>query len=162
MQRAADEANCVFSFSENPDQLWINLGDSGEYPIPPYSWIIRHANGEMSVSDAQAFESFTKVVPLPAPVIHPPADGVPDKPKLESVKAPAPTTENIAGDITEMRNEMLSAIKMLQEDDPESVQAALDYLKSAVSMRTRWCNCIPGKCQGGGEAGCRESSPLLK
>lgn len=161
-QRLTDDTNCVFSMADNPDRLWLSL-PSGDVELPPLAWVVRYSEGKLGYIEALEMENYVKVVPLPLPVVHPPADAV------APVLAVVPAVENVVGDITEMRNEMLSAIKLLQEvgedgGDDLSGKAleALDYLKARMAARTKWCNCPPGQCEQPDDLdGCREKSPLL-
>ena len=163
MQRLPDEPNRVFRDSGNPNTLWLSL-PTGEVELPALAWIVKYPDGHYGIVDALDFEEYSKVVPNPPPVVHPAADaGV--------TALPVAAVENVVGDVTEMGNEMMSAIKLLQEANvetdemhglPEKAVEALDYLISALGKRTRWCNCPPGQCAGNNEAGCRINSPLAK
>lgn len=175
-KRLNDDKNCVFTLSDNPDVLWLALPD-GDVELPYLAWVVKHANGNLGYMEAMLMEAYTKVVPVPTPVVHAPADGIPD---LASVTALKPVVneeslKNISGDTTELRNEMLSAIKMLQEADadpdahiPEKVDEALTYLKACMAARTIWCKCPPSLCARKAEEGadidiasCRQNSPLV-
>ena len=179
-QRLTDDTNCVYTNADNPDVLWLAL-PGGDVELPYLAWIVKHANNNIGFIEALDMEKYTKVVPIPPPVVTPPADGIPDA-ATQLAAAPQRTTENLAGDTMEMRNEMLSAIKMLQDgndsDDrtvegmasaiEESHQEALDYLKKCLAARTLWCNCPPGQCASEAEDGadmdiasCRQKSPLV-
>jgi len=166
MQRLPDEMNCVFSMSEDTNRLWLAL-PTGDVELPDLAWIVKYPDGHMGFVDALAFDEAIKVVPIPAPVVHPPADGIVDGASVAVLK-PVPSVENVVGDITEMRNEMMSTIKLLQEGTeqgeglPPKAEEALDYLIHAMSKRTKWCNCAPGMCDGEDMAGCRLNSPLVK
>ena len=108
-----------------------------------------------------------KVLAIPPPTITPPADGIPDGANVTAL-APVKALDELVGDSKEMRNEMLSAITMLQEAYeqadglPPRAEEALDYLINAMAKRTKWCNCPPGQCAGEDQAGCRLNSPLVK
>lgn len=154
MQRLPDEPNRVFSLSGKPDRLWLSL-PTGDVELPSLAWIVMHPDGHYGVVEAMDFEQYSKVVPNPEPVVHPPADGIGGN----VTALPVAAVENAVGDITEMGNEMMSAIKLLQEGKSEE---AVDYLIHALAKRTRWCNCPPGQCAGEGLAGCRVNSPLVK
>ena len=194
-QRLPDDMNSVFSHSDNPNRLWLNL-PTGEVELPQLAWIVKYKDGHLGIIEALEFEEAKKVVPIPPKVITPPADGMPDESHLAGIYPqhvkegktaadyrrpaageaaavpirPVMSAENLGGDVTEMRNEMMSAIKLLQEvgddggDDllqPKAVEA-LDYLIHAMTKRTRWCTCSPGICLQADEAGCRINSPLVK
>lgn len=171
-QRLTDDTNCVYTNADNPDVLWLALPD-GDVELPYLAWVVKHANDKIGWIEALDMEAYTKVVPIPPPVVTPPADGIPDA-ATQLAALPQRTTENLAGDTMEMRNEMLSAIKILQEADeelemglPASVDEALDYLKKCLAKRTRWCGCSPGQCSREHEdkdadlASCRKNSPLV-
>ena len=189
-QRLPDDQNSVFSNSDSPNRLWLNL-PTGEVELPQLAWIVKYPDGHLGIIDALEFENASKVVPIPAKVFTPPADGMPDESHLAEIYpqhvkegltaedykrsdtpalAPVASIENIGGDVTEMRNEMMSAIRLLQEanevdGDPElppKAVEALDYLIHAMAKRTRWCTCPPGICSNKDEAGCRINSPLVK
>ncbi len=161
MKRLDDELNRVFTISDKPSVLWLSL-PTGDAELPELAWIVKYADGHYGIVDALDFEEYSKVVPNPPPVIHAPADG-------GVAPLSAATVENVVGDVTEMGNEMMSAIKLLQavnEDGQDSLppkaEEALDYLIHALGRRTKWCNCPPGQCAGNNEAGCRINSPLAK
>lgn len=185
-QKAVGETNRVYTDASAPQSLFIAL-DSGEYEIEHDAYII-YESGVLTVQNGEVFErQFDKVVPVPPEVIHPEAlpdfetthkveDGklVPLTPEEVEAKqlAKPPKSEPPAlplapgadSDVTEMRNEMMSAIKLLkggEEELPPSGEAALDYLILSVSKRTRWCDCPPGQCAQEDEAGCRLHSPLV-
>lgn len=172
-QRLTDDKNCVYTNADNPDVLWLAL-PGGDVELPYLAWVVKHASGKLGYIEALEMEEYTKVVPIPPPVVHAPADGIPDLASVTVLK-PVATEEslkNISGDVTELRNEMLSAIKMLQdgwnepgETLPPAAEEALNYLKKCMAARTIWCNCSPGQCAGDdGDvdiASCRKNSPLV-
>ncbi len=174
-QRLADDINCVYTNADNPEVLWMSLPE-GDVQLPYLAWVVKHASGDLGFKEALEMETWVKVVPIPPPTVHPPADGIPDVAAVTVLK-PVLTEEslkNISGDVTELRNEMLSAIKMLQDvwDGPgETLQPvaeeALNYLKKCMSARTLWCTCAPGQCAYSDEnsdmdvASCRQNSPLV-
>jgi len=190
-QRLPDEPNCLFAMSEDPTRMWLSL-PTGDVELPALAWVVKYADGHLGIVDALDFDNYVKVVPIPAKIHEPPADGMPDESHLaaiypqhvkdgmtvEDYKRPAAevtplkpvaSAENVGGDVTEMRNEMMSAIRLLQEGNeqgetglPPKGEEALDYLIHAMARRTRWCNCPPGQCSGADEAGCRLNSPLVK
>lgn len=162
MKRLDDDLNCVFTLSDNANVLWLSL-PTGDAEMPELAWIVKYPDGHFGIVDALDFEEYSKVVPVPLAVVHPPADS------NVTTLQPVAAVENVVGDIVEMRNEMMSAIKLLQEVDadgedrlPPKAEAALDYLIHAMSKRTKWCVCPPGQCGGKDEAGCRLNSPLVK
>lgn len=85
-----------------------------------------------------------------------------EAPQLSVVGPPAAAEEalaSISGDTNEMCDEMMAAIRLLQEG---AADEALNYLIKVMAGRTEWCNCPPGQCAGEGLAGCRVNSPLVK
>lgn len=157
MQRLPDETNRLYRTADNPQSLTLSL-PTGDVEVPPLGWIVKHSDGHMGIMDPLDMELYEKVVPIPPPVVHPPADGIADGATVTPI-APNAALDNVVGDINEMRNEMMSAIKLLQEGDHEG---ALDYLIMSMSKRTKWCDCPPGICSQADEAGCRINSPLVK
>jgi hypothetical protein len=160
MQRLPDETNAMYSAGDGSDDLLIAL-PGGDAVIPPLAWVIKAVDGTLSVVDAMDMEAWVKVVPVPDPVVHPPADGVPNAAPAVALK-PVPTLENVAGDTTEMRAEMMATIVLLQHDEAGQ---ALEYLKGRMAARTLWCKCAPGECEDEGavehDMGCRLHSPLV-
>ncbi len=155
MQRLTDDVNVVYTDSSKPDKLWF-VNEAGEQIELPYlAWFCKHSDGSIGIIDALEMEEYVKVVPIPPPVVHPEAGAAP--PALAVVPA-LKSVDEVIGDGLEMRNEMLSAIKLLHEGTPEE---ALSYLKARVAARTKWCDCTPGQCSNAEEAGCREHSLLL-
>ena len=172
MQRLPDDTNALYSAGDGSDNLILAL-PSGDFVLPPMAWVVKSATGSLEIVEAMDMEAWVKVVPVPEPKVHPPADGIPDKADVVALK-PVATLENVAGDTNELRNEMLSAIKMLQdvgtdgEDDlPPKAEEALAYLKHRLAVRTLWCTCAPGQCAYSNEnaklniASCRQNSPLV-
>lgn len=191
-QSVAMEVNKVYTDASNPKALFINL-DSGRYEVERDAYIV-HESGVLRVMNCAGFEShFTKVVPIPPKVEH--EEALPDfelthkyvdgklvpltpeeieakqlaKPPTLHVQQPGPVlAPGAASDVNEMRNEMMSAIKLLKEGNeegedglPPAGEKALDYLILSMAKRTRWCNCPPGQCAQEDEAGCRLHSPLV-
>jgi hypothetical protein len=189
-QKAVEEINKVYTDAAHPKSLFIYL-ESGRYEIERDAYII-HDGGTLRVMDSERFEThYDKVVPIPPKEINPESlpnfelthkmeDGKlvpltpeeieakqlaqPPKPEVPAIPL-APGTDS---DVSEMRNEMMSAIRLLkkcaeEEGDglPPSAEEALDYLIHSMSKRTRWCNCPPGQCSQEDEAGCRLNSPLV-
>ena len=159
MQRLADETNALYRSSEEINVLILAL-PTGDVELPDLAWVARYKDGHFGLIDALDMEQAVKVVPIPPPVVMPSADGIPDA-AGQLAAVPNRTAENVAGDITEMRAEMMSAIKLLKEGSEEKAVEALDYLILCVSKRTRWCNCPPGQCSQEDDAGCRLHSPLV-
>ena len=169
---------------------WLERGGE-EQAIPPLGWICNNPDGTITIRGAMEMEEWAKVVPVEVKEVTPAADGMPDeshlakafpqhmaqgktvedythKPGEAAAPIPVATPENVLGDTNELRNEMMSAIKMLHEAHelsetglPPKGEEALDYLKKALAKRTKWCNCIPGDCYDENDHGCRQSSPLL-
>ena len=159
MQKRPGDLNAVFSFSDNPDVLWISL-PTGEQLIDPLGWIV--LDGEMRIWEALAFdETHSKVVPVPdLPAPLPAADGVPDEVSVLSV-VPLTTKPAESEEVAEYRAAIFEAIKMIEVDTEGSALAALNHLKGGMSKRTEWCDCMPGQCDGRDIWGCRQKSPLL-
>ena len=161
-QRLDSDTDCVFTMSDKPDVLWLST-PGGEIELPYLAWVVKRTNGSLGFLAALEMEEYIKVVPLLPPPVHAAAD--------ESVVVPLPTKAaqehltNIAADTTEMRGEMMSAIRMLQDGMPTE---ALIFLKRSMAARTLWCNCSPGQCEGGANESdcevmnCRQHSPLVK
>jgi len=194
-QRLPEEPNTIYTNAENPSLVTLTL-PVGEIEIPELGWVAKYPDGTLGVIDPFEMEKAVKVVPNVPKVSAPPADGMPDESHLmdiypqhvkegENYKRPAvelsPAAKLAAAaelpgsivvtnnDVTEMRNEMVSAIKILQESEADGENLltsgavkALEYLIAAVSKRTRWCNCSPGNCEGEDDIGCRVNSPLVK
>jgi len=169
-QRLDTDTNCVFTMADKPDDLWLALA-GGDIEIPYLAWVAKRGDGSYYTIEAIEMEEYTKVVPLPPPVFHPPADATPGVVVELPTKAAQEHLTNIAADTTEMRGEMMGAIKLLQEVDPEDMPApaasALEFLKRSMAARTRWCDCSPGQCEGGPDGtqpdigSCRQHSPLV-
>ena len=171
MQRLPDETNALYSAGDGSDNLILAL-PSGDVVLPPLAWVTKAVDGALSIVEAMDMEAWVKVVPVPEPVVAPPADAIADAAPVVALR-PVPTLENVAGDTTEMRAEMTEAIKILQEADTETAGAlALDYLKGCMVKRTIWCNCVPGQCAFADQSfddesvgidvtNCRQHSPLV-
>ena len=158
MQKRPGDLNCVFSFSDNPDVLWISL-PTGEQMIDPLGWIVK--DGEMRIMEALAFdETHSKVVPVPDPPAPlPAADGLPDE--ISVLTVVKPEVADTSDEIAEYRAAIFEAIKMLEVETEGSALAALNHLKGGMSRRTDWCDCMPGRCEERDIWGCRQKSPLL-
>ncbi len=163
MQRLPDETNALYTAGDGTENLILSL-PGGDFVLPPLAWVVKAADGTLSIVEAMDMEAWVKVVPIPEPIVTPPADGLEDGTSQKLLR-PVPTLENISGDTTEMRAEMMSTIVMLQSDEHE---AALKYLKKCMAARTLWCTCSPGECRGDDptaasldKASCRQHSPLV-
>jgi hypothetical protein len=125
---------------------WITLNGEEEVPIPDLAWVVKDANGIMSLVDALDYENYVKVVPEPEYV-----------PSLIAV----PTeihTQAVVPD-KELLLEVKVAFEMLQMGNAEE---ALKALQATLSSRADWCECAPGQCEKLDMWGCREKSPLVK
>lgn len=191
-QRLPDEPNTVYINTDDPNRLWLTL-PTGDVQLPELAWIVKEKGfEELTFIEAEDMETYTKVVPIMPRDYGPPADGMPDESHLVDLypqhvpegktkdnyrrkpadvvpPLPVASVQNISGDVTEMRNEMLSAIKLLKQAEeqadnglPPAGEEALDYLIAAMAKRTRWCDCPPGVCNQEDDAGCRINSPLVK
>lgn len=159
MQNRPGDLNAVFSFSDNPDVLWISL-PTGEQMIEALGWIVKGTDGELRIMEALAFDdTHSKVVPVPDPPAPlPAADGLADEvPTLTAVPKAADTSE----EVKEYRAAIFEAIKMLEVNTEGSALAALNHLKGGMGARTDWCDCMPGRCEDRDIWGCRQKSPLL-
>ncbi len=158
MQKGPGDLNCVFSFSDNPDVLWISL-PTGEQMIDPLGWIVK--DGELRIMEALAFdETHSKVMPVPEPPAPlPAADGIPDEISVLTVVKPA--VADTSDEVNEYRTAIFEAIKMLEVETEGSALAALNHLKGGMASRTDWCDCLPGRCEDRNVWGCRQKSPLL-
>ena len=169
MQRLPDETNALYSAGDGSDNLIMAL-PGGDFVLSPLEWVTKAVDGTLSIVEAMDMEAWVKVVPIPEPVVHAPADGIPDAQNVVALKPVVneESLKNISGDVTELRNEMMEAIKILQEsDDPTGAGLARDYLKKCMAARTLWCTCAPGQCDYADESAdfdvtnCRQNSPLV-
>ena len=152
MQRLPDEMNALFSMSEDPNRLWIKL-PNGDVELPELAWVVRYADGHLGYIEALEMEEWTKVVPIPPPVVHPEAGEVPAN-VLEFAR-PTLTAEAEGP----LREALLRALTFLQSDDAAEAQ---EVLKDTLGGLVGWCKCSPGKCEELDQLSCRQHSPLIK
>lgn len=117
---------------------WLDI-NGREIPFPDYSWLTW--NGvQAEVVNAQAFESYVKLVPdLPV---------TPAAPEVE--------TDLWEDDYKTLMTDILVALELGEEDGD-----LLARVKAVVAKRVTWCDCPPGQCEGGDRWSCRQNSPLI-
>jgi hypothetical protein len=130
-------------------QPWITLNGEEEVPIPDLAWVVKNADGIMSLVDALDYENYVKVVPNVVPIIAAPSTEIDLRPGQISYASPD----------DDLLLEVKVAFEMLQMGNSDE---ALKALQATLSSRAEWCVCSPNQCEKLDPWGCREKSPLVK